>query len=203
MQPAMPRSEKRERLPLERGRTGVHHLYPYTIRLTGRIGGEVEPARVKIDPGSKTVTREEDGNKGTAILRLGEFARGGRQTSEALTRRRASRHRRRNADLRDRVHTEKSARLVEEFSARDAKRLASIWPQLKAPPRDTAAVNAGIHVGRLKVGATGSFTVGKADRIKARRCKRLHHADGSGYGRRLALPSAIEIAGFRRGVCLW
>ena len=65
MQPAMPGSERRARLPLERGCAGVHHLYPFTIRLKRRTGGEVEPARVKIDPGSKTVTREEDGNEGT------------------------------------------------------------------------------------------------------------------------------------------
>jgi hypothetical protein len=193
MQPALPCSEKRARFALERGRAGVHHLYPF----------EVEPARIRIETTGIAVTREEDDDEGTAILQLGEYARAGRQFGGALTARRASRHRRHNENLRDRIfNTEKSARPVEEFPGHDAKRLAAIWPQLKAPPRDAGAVNGGIHVGRLKVRATGWLTVGKADGIKARRCTRLHHADGSGHGRRPAIPSAIELAGFQRKVCV-
>ena len=51
--PLMPCSEKRARLLLERGRAVVVKLYPFTIRLKDRIGGEVQPLRVKLDPGSR------------------------------------------------------------------------------------------------------------------------------------------------------
>ena len=47
-QPAISCSETRTRLLLERGRAVVRHLYPFMIRLKGRIGGEIGPARVKV-----------------------------------------------------------------------------------------------------------------------------------------------------------
>ena len=97
--PLMPCTEKRARLLLDRGRAVVVKLYPLTIRLRDRVGGETQPVRIKLDPGSKTtgiaVTREEDGNKGTAVLFLAELTHRGRQISEGLTSRRACRRRRR------------------------------------------------------------------------------------------------------------
>src|SRR5690554_2808708 len=53
-QPLMPCSEKRARLLLQRGRAVVHKRYPCTIRLKDRVGGETQPLRLGIDPGSKT-----------------------------------------------------------------------------------------------------------------------------------------------------
>lgn len=97
--PLMPCSEKRARLLLERGRAIVVKSYPFTIRLRDRVGGTVQPVRVKLDPGSKVtgiaVTREEDGNKPAHVLCLIELAHRGRSISEALTSRRAFRRRRR------------------------------------------------------------------------------------------------------------
>ncbi|MBK1649147.1 RRXRR domain-containing protein, partial [Rhabdochromatium marinum] len=52
--PLMPCTEKRARLLLERGRAVVVRLAPFTIRLKDRIGGETQPLRLKLDPGSKT-----------------------------------------------------------------------------------------------------------------------------------------------------
>ena len=52
--PLMPCTEKRARLLLERGRAVVHRRYPFTIRLKARAGGDVQPVRLKLDPGSKT-----------------------------------------------------------------------------------------------------------------------------------------------------
>ena len=102
--PLMPCTPKRARQMLERGRAVVHKVYPFTIRLKDRVGGEVQPVRVKIDPGSKVsgiaLTREEDGNKPAHVLCLIELAHRGRQISEALTARAASRRRRRGANLR-------------------------------------------------------------------------------------------------------
>ncbi|GAA3899628.1 hypothetical protein GCM10022228_07620 [Halomonas cibimaris] len=53
-QPLMPCSEKRARLLLERGRAVVHKRYPFAIRLKDRVGGDTQPLRLKLDPGSKT-----------------------------------------------------------------------------------------------------------------------------------------------------
>jgi hypothetical protein len=67
----MPCSEKRARLLLTRGRAVVHRRDPFTIRLRDRVGGGVQPVRVKIDPGSKTtgvaIIIEEDGNVPAAL----------------------------------------------------------------------------------------------------------------------------------------
>lgn len=52
--PLMPCSEKRARLLLQRGRAVVHKRYPFTIRLKDRVGGDTQPLRLGIDPGSKT-----------------------------------------------------------------------------------------------------------------------------------------------------
>lgn len=63
-QPLMPCSEKRARLLLERGRAVVVKMYPFTIRLKDRIGGDTQSLRIKIDPGSKhtgiALVREAD-----------------------------------------------------------------------------------------------------------------------------------------------
>jgi 5-methylcytosine-specific restriction endonuclease McrA len=105
--PLMPCCEKRARLLLKRGRAVVHRRYPFTIRLKDRIGGELQPVRVKIDPGSKTtgiaVVTDQDGNRPSRVLCLFELTHRGRQISEALTARRAFRRRRRNANLRYRA----------------------------------------------------------------------------------------------------
>src|SRR5438093_10251876 len=51
--PLMPCSEKRARLLLERGKAVVHRRYPFTIRLKERVGGAVQPVRLKVDPGAQ------------------------------------------------------------------------------------------------------------------------------------------------------
>jgi hypothetical protein len=105
--PLMPCSEKRARLLLERGRAVVHRRYPFTIRIKDRVGGEVQPVRVKIDPGSKVtgiaLVRNESTNRPATVLSVIELAHRGRQIREALTARRGFRRRRRNANLRYRA----------------------------------------------------------------------------------------------------
>jgi hypothetical protein len=99
--PLMPCSEKRARLLLLRGRARVARRYPFTIRLVDRRVEDsvLQPARIKLDPGSRTtgiaVTREEGGNKPAAVLFLAELTHRGRKISERLTARRAFRRRRR------------------------------------------------------------------------------------------------------------
>ncbi|MEA3643231.1 MAG: RNA-guided endonuclease IscB [Lamprobacter sp.] len=105
--PLMPCSEKRARLLLQRGRAVVVRPAPFTIRLKDRIGGDTQPARLKIDPGSKTtgiaVVRESETHdpETGAVERIehglwfGELAHRGQAIREALEKRRQYRRARR------------------------------------------------------------------------------------------------------------
>jgi 5-methylcytosine-specific restriction endonuclease McrA len=106
--PLMPCSEKRARLLLKRGRAVVIRLYPFAIRLKDRVGGQLQPIRVKLDPGSKhtgvAVVREnqvidtetgEVTNK-ISVLNWLQLNHRGLVISANLTSRRAMRRRRRN-----------------------------------------------------------------------------------------------------------
>lgn len=107
--PLMPCTEKRARILLNRGRAVVVKLYPFTVRLKDRIGGETQPIRVKIDPGSKhtgiAVVRESETiDHGTGefigkltVLNLFQINHRGHAISENLTSRRAMRRRRRGS----------------------------------------------------------------------------------------------------------
>ncbi|WP_344701886.1 RNA-guided endonuclease IscB, partial [Halomonas cibimaris] len=105
-QPLMPCSEKRARLLLKRGRAVVHKRYPFTIRLKDRVGGDTQPLRLGIDPGSKTtglaLMRESDGEQ-RHVLCLFELLHRGFQIKKALEQRAAFRRRRRSAHLRYRA----------------------------------------------------------------------------------------------------
>jgi 5-methylcytosine-specific restriction endonuclease McrA len=94
--PLMPCSEKRARLLLEHGRAVVVKRYPFTIRLRDRVGGNTQPVKVKLDPGSKTTGIALVA--GDRVLSLLELQHRGHQISEKLTARRAFRRRRRNAN---------------------------------------------------------------------------------------------------------
>ena len=107
--PLMPCTEKRARLLLDRGHAVVSKRYPFTIRLKNRIGGETQPVRVKLDPGSKytgmAIVREnvkigpdieEVNKKITMVLSLLQINHRGSAISEKLTSRRAMRRRRRS-----------------------------------------------------------------------------------------------------------
>lgn len=114
--PLMPCSEKRARKLLEAGRARVHRLMPFAIRLVDRRieDCELQPIKIKLDPGSKTtgiaLVREsaaadpKSGEVTTSAhcLNLTELAHRGRQISETLTARRQMRRRRR-ANLRYRA----------------------------------------------------------------------------------------------------
>lgn len=101
--PLMPCSEKRARLLLQRGRAVVVRVYPFTIRLKDRMGGETQPVRLGIDPGSKTTglmlareSEEVDKESGDLtrtrhVLWLGELTHRGQSIKDALTSRRALR----------------------------------------------------------------------------------------------------------------
>ena len=100
--PLMPCHPARARELLREGRAVVHRLTPFTIRLKDRIGGDTQPVRIKIDPGSKTtgivVVREEekDGEKTVHILHAAEIPHRGPQIRKKLDQRRAFRKRKRS-----------------------------------------------------------------------------------------------------------
>lgn len=100
--PLMPASEKRARLLLQRGRAVVVKMYPFTIRLKDRVKGEVQPIRIKIDPGSRSagiavVKEKETGNTTTCtVTNLFQINHRGLAISQALSSRRAMRRRRRS-----------------------------------------------------------------------------------------------------------
>ncbi len=108
--PLMPCTEKRARKLLEAGRARVHRIVPFVIRLTDRAQDdcELQPLRLKIDPGSKTtgfalvqdkaVAGKKTGEvpRAAAVIALLELTHRGRQISQALTARRQMRRRRRN-----------------------------------------------------------------------------------------------------------
>ena len=107
--PLMPCSEKRARLMLSRGRARVHQMIPFTIRLVDRLleDSELQPVRLKLDPGSKTtgiaLVREKETvdvstgeiiSTGTVLMLL-ELKHRGAAISNALEQRRAHRRFRR------------------------------------------------------------------------------------------------------------
>jgi 5-methylcytosine-specific restriction endonuclease McrA len=115
--PLMPCSEKRARLLLERGRARVHRMVPFAIRLVDRRieDSELQPIRVKIDPGSKTtgiaLVRDQDDvdadtgevKKVVHVVLLAELAHRGHAIRDALRQRAAFRRRRRCANQRYRA----------------------------------------------------------------------------------------------------
>ncbi|MCW8839351.1 MAG: RNA-guided endonuclease IscB, partial [Gammaproteobacteria bacterium] len=97
-QPLMPCSEKRARLLLERDRAVVVRVHPFTIRLKDRVGGDTQPVRLKLDPGSRTtgVALMREGTDGTThVLWFGQIAHRGQVIRDRLAQRRAFRRRRR------------------------------------------------------------------------------------------------------------
>ncbi len=113
--PLMPCSEKRARLLLARGRAVVVRLTPFVIRLKDRIGGDLQPVRLKLDPGSRTtglaLVRETDAmdpetgaiTRTSTVLWLSALTHRGQAIRDALTARRAMRRRRRTTNLRYRA----------------------------------------------------------------------------------------------------
>lgn len=115
--PLMPCTEKRARLLLERGRARVHRLVPFVIRLVDRTQEdcELQPLRLKIDPGSKAtglalvqdtgLVCETTGEvtRHAGVLNLFELIHRGMAIKLALESRRAMRRRRRTANLRHRA----------------------------------------------------------------------------------------------------
>ncbi|MCL4485923.1 MAG: RRXRR domain-containing protein, partial [Nitrospirae bacterium] len=99
--PLMPCHPARARELLGNGKAVVHKMAPFAIRLKERIGGEVQPVRIKLDPGSKTtglaLVREEilvspetgETEKTAHVLGLVELEHRGGKIRDRLAARRA------------------------------------------------------------------------------------------------------------------
>jgi 5-methylcytosine-specific restriction endonuclease McrA len=100
--PLMPCTEKRARQLLEKRRAVVHRLQPFTIRLKDRSGGETQPLRLKLDPGSRTtgvaIVREQGDEQ--HVLHLDEITHRGATIKASLDSRRALRRSRRSRKTR-------------------------------------------------------------------------------------------------------
>ena len=100
--PLMPCHPARARKLLNKSRAAAYKPYPFTIILKDRVGGELQPAELKFDPGSRT----------TGIALVGHFERGseivfganlnhrGQKIKQNLESRRANRRARRNRKTR-------------------------------------------------------------------------------------------------------
>ena len=99
--PLMPCHPARARELLKNKKAVVHKIVPFTIRLKERVGGETQPVRVKLDPGSKitgiVLVREEEANgeKTAHVLFQAELHHRGSRIRDRLSARRAFRRRRR------------------------------------------------------------------------------------------------------------
>ena len=109
--PLMPCTPKRARLLLTQGRTVVHRVKPFVIRLRDRRQEEsiLQEGRLKLDPGSKTtgltLVRVEQTPAGEVhhALLLAEVQHRGEQVHHNKVTQRQARRRRRSANLRHRT----------------------------------------------------------------------------------------------------
>ena len=101
----MPCSEKRGRLLLDRGSARIHRMYPFTIRLVDRDGGETQPLALKLDPGSKQtgIALVRAAATTATVVALIELKHRGATIRKALKQRSNFRRRRRSANLRYRT----------------------------------------------------------------------------------------------------
>lgn len=183
--PLMPCTEKRARLLLERGRARGHRLVPFVIRLVDRTQEdcELQPLRLKIDPGSKAT--------GLALVQDTEFVC---ETTGEVTRHAGVlnlfelQHRGlaikctgRGSYQRTRLNKYGFPRgylmrqkQVQGFQTGD--RVKAVVPTGK---------KAGVHVGRVAVRQSGSFNIqtlaGAVQGISHKYCRLLQQADGYGY----------------------
>jgi 5-methylcytosine-specific restriction endonuclease McrA len=100
--PLMPCHPARARELLTKGRAVVARYSPFVIRLKDRDGGQVQPVRLGIDPGSKTTgiaVSRDDGGTRHVLFRL-EVAHRSGVIRKRMLQRAAYRRRRRSANLR-------------------------------------------------------------------------------------------------------
>jgi 5-methylcytosine-specific restriction endonuclease McrA len=101
-QPLMPCHPARARKLLKNGKAAVYRRYPFTIILTHRVGGDLQPIEIKFDPGSRTTGIALVGHfdRGLEVIWAGNLNHRGLQIKSNLYSRRAIRRARRNRKTR-------------------------------------------------------------------------------------------------------
>jgi len=101
--PLMPTSPVRARLLLKKGKAVVFKKYPFSIMLKGRVEGEVQALRLKVDPGSKETGIVLVNEVTLKVLFAMVLVHRGQQIKGNLDSRRAIRRERRNRNTRYRA----------------------------------------------------------------------------------------------------
>jgi len=103
--PLMPCHPAQARKLLSSGRARIHRLVPFVIRLIDREDGQVQPVRLKFDPGSKVtgIALVREVGKIQYVLYLAELEHRGAAIRKHMIRRAMFRRRRRTANLRYRA----------------------------------------------------------------------------------------------------
>jgi len=101
-QPLMPCHPARARKLLKKGNAAVLRRYPFTIIMTHRVGGDLQPVEIKFDPGSRTTGIALVGHfdRGSEVIWAGNLNHRGLQIKSNLVSRRAIRRSRRNRKTR-------------------------------------------------------------------------------------------------------
>src|SRR5712691_10830262 len=100
-QPLNPIHPGRARLLLTQGKAAVFKRYPFTIILkTAAQNPELQPLRIKIDPGSQTTGLALVNDSSGAVLFAAELAHRGQAIKKSLDQRRAARRSRRQRKTR-------------------------------------------------------------------------------------------------------
>jgi 5-methylcytosine-specific restriction endonuclease McrA len=101
-QPLMPCHPARARKLLKKGKAAVYRRYPFTIIMTQRVGGDLQPVEIKFDPGSRTTGIALVGHfdRGSEVIWAGNLNHRGLQIKRNLDSRRAIRRARRNRKTR-------------------------------------------------------------------------------------------------------
>jgi 5-methylcytosine-specific restriction endonuclease McrA len=101
-QPLMPCHPARARKLLKNGKAAVYRRYPFTIIMTYRVGGDLQPIEIKFDPGSRTTGIALVGHfdRGSEVIWAGNLNHRGHQIKRNLDSRRAVRRSRRNRKTR-------------------------------------------------------------------------------------------------------
>jgi hypothetical protein len=92
-QPLMPCHPARARKLLKKGKAAVLRRYPFTIIMTHRVGGDLQPVEIKFDPGSRTtgIALVGDFDRGKEVIWAGNLNHRGHQIKSNLNSRRTIR----------------------------------------------------------------------------------------------------------------
>jgi hypothetical protein len=132
---------------LKQRKAAVFKRYPFTIiLLSAEASSQVQPFRIKLDPGSRTTGIAIVDDQSGQVLFAAELAHRGQQIKKALDAPRAVRHHRRARHTRYRKprfdNRAKGTQDIAVFLKKKPDVLKRILAQAKAPLQDAAAVNA-------------------------------------------------------------